>query len=843
MRKSKRILKRVLSVATAALMTVGMLSIGGTQRSMEAVKAAEPNVDAASQVNFSTILGRAANYGLLADRINQDSHMETTIATKIFKPKGANEIDLCGADPVWLSIASLDLSENSNTYPLDFGSKIYQGASSMTYYLETTADVYAKAKTKAVDPGHVNADIVLIERSQAEIEASVNTMQTEIKAKSDELKAKTGLNIDDIGSGSAGNYTIDLTGKGYEGKTVYINVPDDHAIQTSLNSSEGLKIKKDDSTVIVFNLEGTNISMNKYNVNGITTEQTFGGEESDHNKSVDKSICQKIVWNMPNATSVSLDTTAGLFIIPQTTAVIDQRTSAGWIATGGTINVNGEFHYIYHDRSTAANNQLSFGIRKAFTKKLTSAEAEANEVGTISADEDEYTFEIYESNSSYDVTGTPYATVTNDANSKVSFPVYTFDGAGDYYFVIKEKAGTTKDYIQIADGEIDFKITVSVDASGNYSYKYSSSKYATAADKQAGNSITTHTNEPVSPPELTFGRFYNKVNVGNLEITVRDEDTKELVPGAKVKVTDPSGKIEEYTTDANGKITVENSPIGNHSIVVTEVPANYRVTTGETATVEVEEGKTATHLAEITTTGGLKVTVLEEDTGAPVKDAIVKVTDEKGNSKEYTTDENGVILVNPTDTGNYEVVVTKVPAGKKVTVGEKNTLIVTKGDIVEHLAKINTANTGNLEITVTDEKTNTPVPDATVDITNPLGVTDTHTTDTNGKVSLTGVPVGDYTVEVTKVPEGYSVTTNQKTTVTVTENETSTKEVKINTSTATPEPSKTPTNTTNVKATNTSDKSPQTGDDFNAKAAVVMLIISLIGVLALIYGKKKYDIF
>ncbi len=122
MRKSKRILKRVLSVVTAALMVVGMLSIGGTQRSMEAVKAAEPNIDAASQVNFSTILGRAANYGLLADRINQDSHMETTIATKIFKPKGANEIDLCGADPVWISIASLDLSENSNTYPscMDF---------------------------------------------------------------------------------------------------------------------------------------------------------------------------------------------------------------------------------------------------------------------------------------------------------------------------------------------------------------------------------------------------------------------------------------------------------------------------------------------------------------------------------------------------------------------------------------------------------------------------------------------------------------------------------------------------------------------------------------------------
>ena len=230
---------------------------------------------------------------------------------------------------------------------------------------------------------------------------------------------------------------------------------------------------------------------------------------------------------------------------------------------------------------------------------------------------------------------------------------------------------------------------------------------------------------------------------------------------------------------------------------------------------------------------------MEETTGDPVKDAVVKVTDAAGNSTEYTTDANGVITVNPTDTGKYDVVVTKVPAGKKVTVGETKTLTVTKGAIAEHVAKINNAGTGNLEVTVTDEATNKPVPDASVDITDPSGTKDTHTTDTNGKVTLSNVPTGEYTVEVTKVPDGYTVTTGQKTTVTVKENDTAKDEIKVSDSAV----SKTPNQTTAVTATNNSDKAVQTGDNFNAKTPITLWIISLMGIAALIYGKKKYDIF
>ena len=166
-----------------------------------------------------------------------------------------------------------------------------------------------------------------------------------------------------------------------------------------------------------------------------------------------------------------------------------------------------------------------------------------------------------------------------------------------------------------------------------------------------------------------------------------------------------------------------------------------------------------------------------------------------------------------------------------------------KGTIAEHTAKINNKNTGNLEITVKDETTDKPVPDASVDITDPSGDKDTHITDKSGKISLTDVPAGDYTVEVTKVPDGYTVTTGKKTTITVKENETVTDEIKVTNSVSTTEATKTPNNTSNVTSTNTSDKKIETGDNFNAKTPITLWIISLAGIAALIYGKKKYDIF
>lgn len=76
-------------------------------------------------------------------------------------------------------------------------------------------------------------------------------------------------------------------------------------------------------------------------------------------------------------------------------------------------------------------------------------------------------------------------------------------------------------------------------------------------------------------------------------------------------------------------------------------------------------------------------------------------------------------------------------------------------------------NTGDLSITIKDEKTDDPVPGVTVEVTSPDGDKKEYVTDKNGTVEIKDVPEGDYTVVVTDVPSGYNVTEGSEVEVTV----------------------------------------------------------------------------
>lgn len=107
-----------------------------------------------------------------------------------------------------------------------------------------------------------------------------------------------------------------------------------------------------------------------------------------------------------------------------------------------------------------------------------------------------------------------------------------------------------------------------------------------------------------------------------------------------------------------------------------------------------------------------------------------------------------------------------------VIVGETGKATVVENKVAEHIAKIKTS-TGGLKITVVDEKTNDPVPGATVQVKYPDGTVETKTTDENGEINYPqdpGVPTGDYEVTVTEVPDGYTVTTGETAKVTVEKN-------------------------------------------------------------------------
>ena len=85
--KMKNGLRKVMSVMLAGAMAVGLAVTGGSNFGPKTVVAAEPPavMDAASQVNYATILKRGVDYGIVAENFQQRMHMQTTYAVKTFQ--------------------------------------------------------------------------------------------------------------------------------------------------------------------------------------------------------------------------------------------------------------------------------------------------------------------------------------------------------------------------------------------------------------------------------------------------------------------------------------------------------------------------------------------------------------------------------------------------------------------------------------------------------------------------------------------------------------------------------------------------------------------------------------
>ena len=116
-----------------------------------------------------------------------------------------------------------------------------------------------------------------------------------------------------------------------------------------------------ENQVIVINVHGSsNVNLNKLIVTlpgeDINTKDdqfsTFSpsGQNSPINERIDKQIAQKVIWNIPDAAKVTLNTAGGIFLVPKGDVNV-VGTSVGWIVSGGTVTTDGcEFHYVYTDR-------------------------------------------------------------------------------------------------------------------------------------------------------------------------------------------------------------------------------------------------------------------------------------------------------------------------------------------------------------------------------------------------------------------------------------------------------------------------------------------------------------
>ena len=85
--------------------------------------------------------------------------------------------------------------------------------------------------------------------------------------------------------------------------------------------------------------------------------------------------------------------------------------------------------------------------------------------------------------------------------------------------------------------------------------------------------------------------------LGNLDIIIRDKDTKEPIPNATIVIVDKDGNETTTKTDKNGKVEQKDLPIGDYTIKVTTVPKGYNIPDNQKASVE--KNTTTTVIFEI----------------------------------------------------------------------------------------------------------------------------------------------------------------------------------------------------------------------------------------------------
>ena len=454
--------------------------------------------------------------------------------------------------------------------------------------------------------------------------------------------------------------------------------------------------------------------------------------------------------------------------------------------------------------------------------------------------------------------------LTGDNPGKTEFKVtvknsdgkfLTADGKlSDSETVLTVKAGETLTINNVPSGKYTVAEDVT-DASKVTGYKFNSENSVSAKD-------ATVTQGSTAAVELI--NDYTEVPTGNLYVHVKEEKSGKDVPDATVTVTNKTtGDTTEYKTNEKGEIVDNNGktpelPEGEYTVVVSDVPKGYEVTTGESADVTVPKNDTGRHEAVIKTTrGGIIITVYDEETGNVVPGAEVTITTPDGVTKTFVTDSDGQVkeyakkdqFDNYTQLpGTFTYVVTKVPEGYKVTTGESQTGTVVADKLTELVAKI-APKTGGLDIKVIDEKTEKPVPNATVEVITPDGTKVVLTTDENGMITkfaekdATGkytAKVGEYKITVTKVPEGYSVTTGQTKIETVVEGEVKHHIAKIATATKKVITDTTSTNTTNkTNTTKKTDTNAKTGDATSVAGIMALMLLALCGIGFIIRRKKE----
>ncbi len=331
------------------------------------------------------------------------------------------------------------------------------------------------------------------------------------------------------------------------------------------------------------------------------------------------------------------------------------------------------------------------------------------------------------------------------------------------------------------------------------------------------DTITTNENGYAETKLLTVGEYTVveiKAPVGfvledvSFEVTIDDDDTMvytcecennptvviitktdisdgTLLSGAYIEIYDENEElVYEGNTNENGELIIYELPVGRYTYKETLAPIGYELNETIFEFEILENGDIAGAKSIEDTPTEVTLSKIDMVDSRPVANAMIEILNaDRETVFTGKTDENGEITVTHLPVGVYTFRETQAPNGYILSIEEIEFSVDDYGEITGETVMTNSPTT--LEINKVIYKTNEPLTGAGFLVKNFFGLNTLYFTknedssyrldkdgdvteimvDENGKALIYGLPLGNYWLEETTVPEGYYPTAPVKVTI------------------------------------------------------------------------------
>lgn len=301
----------------------------------------------------------------------------------------------------------------------------------------------------------------------------------------------------------------------------------------------------------------------------------------------------------------------------------------------------------------------------------------------------------------------------------------------------------------------DGTFTISYAEPGTYTFK----EYHTLAGYVLNTEPITLEHTTDRNAELVVDNTLQK----KFEVIKIDSQTKQPLAGVQFKIWCDGQLLGDYTTDKDGKITLEKAPAGTYKVQEVATLKEY-ILNDKPYGIEHTTAKDSSLTIENTKKPGLSIKKIDAETKKPLSGAVFKLTRANGDvvKEDIRTSEDGTAFVEGLDAADYIVTEITAPGGYII---DRTPHPVSLEEGKTYTLTLENEKKPGLLIKKVDAQTHKALPGATFKITRGNGsvVRESVTTDIDGIAHLPELETGTYIVIETQAPDGYVIDETPKT--------------------------------------------------------------------------------